>query len=42
MKTIQIEKIAVNVVVEREKQDGKEMFIANQPGYKSVCRRENY
>ncbi len=29
-----MEKMAVNVVVEREKQDGKEMFIATSPDVK--------
>lgn len=31
MGTIQMEKIAVNVVGEREKQDGKDVFIATSP-----------
>jgi len=31
MKIIQMEKIAVNVVVEREKCDGREVFIATSP-----------
>jgi len=31
MGTIQMEKMAVNVVVEREKQHGKEIFIATSP-----------
>jgi len=41
MKTVQMEKIAVNVVVEREKVDGREVFIASSPDINVFAEGKN-